>query len=131
MAVGGIVDVAVRIPVGRVYVDLHVAADLAQAGLDQEGGVDEVGAGLQVPFAGVEDGGGFAAVQREAGGAEMRVEPETLEVALGPVETRAVGDAWLENGGWLNGQHPRIGVSEMEGRVFHFFVSRSVFGVQR
>ena len=51
---------------------------------DQQGGVEEIGARLEVPVAGVFDENGFAVGGFEGCGAVAGIGPEALDVALAP-----------------------------------------------
>ena len=112
MRIGRVVVVVVSIPVRRADVDFDVAAKLPCAGLDKERGIEELGAGLKVPLAGVEHRDGLVAGQGERGWTIMRVEPETLKMAFAPVESGAVTRAGLAHGRWVRGQPSRVRVSE-------------------
>jgi hypothetical protein len=103
-----------------VDVDLHIAAELPRAGLEQERGVEKVGPGLKVPLARVEHGDRFAAGQHKRGRTVVGVEPEALEVTLGPMKAGAVVRVGLAHGRRLRSQQTLVLVRKSERSVIHF-----------
>ena len=62
--------------------DFHIAAQPSPLGTYPKDGAQKIGTGFEIPGAGVVDDQGFALRGAEAGGAQHRVIPHTLEVAL-------------------------------------------------
>lgn len=76
--VGGVAGVAMGLPAGRGEIDFDVAGDRG-LGAPLEDGAEEVGAGLAVPEAGVEDDEGLAVGGLEAGTPDALMGPDFLK----------------------------------------------------
>ena len=91
VGVGGVVAVAMAVPVGGVYVDFEVAGEAAGGSADAEFGVEKVGAFFLIPASGVVDVDGLLVGADEGFGAKAGVGPEALDVAFGVGEEEDFG----------------------------------------
>ena len=82
---------AVVAPIGRVNVDFHVPLNAPTLRAQQEHGIQEIGAGLQVPTAGIDHGEALARPCRQSSGAQMGVGPDALQVPLREVKSPVRG----------------------------------------
>jgi len=117
-----------------VNVNFNIAAQLPHAGLNQKCGVQEIGAGFQIPFAGIKNGNRFAAGKRKRGRPIAVVKPETLQVTFGPMEPGAVGIVTFAKGRRVIMQIMNICLGERKNYVCHFLlriISRQTFKRQR
>ena len=81
VGVGGVLEVSVGFPSGRMHINFDVAG-LGVGVADLNDGLEEVGAGLVIPEAGMEDADGLGPYCDEVITADALVGPDFLKPAL-------------------------------------------------